>query len=258
VLVVGALAGRLFLEDDALAQDVKQRLIPPFTFDNGWLNFLGTDPLGRSYLARLASAASTSVIVMVTVVVLAAVVGGLLGVCAGYSPPAVSWLIMRFADVTMAFPAMLLAVIVLYVFSSSLVVLIALLTLTQLPLFIRGAHGETVRTRELLYVKAAEVSGLRTRHIIIRHLLPRATLTLWVVAILDAGSVLLIESGLSFLGIGVQPPAASWGLLVSEGGSYLQSAWWLALLPGFAIMATTVALRVLADPISNVLTGDTE
>jgi peptide/nickel transport system permease protein len=249
ILVVMALVGRLFLSTAALEQDVDRRLLPPFSLDQGVLGILGTDSLGRFYLVRLATAASTSLIVVISVVVLAALIGGLLGVIAGYTRGPVSWLIMRFADIMMAFPSMLLAVIVLYVFSSNLVVLILLLTLTQLPVFIRGANGETLRTRELLFVKAAEVSGMRPGQIIRRHLLRRAATTLWVVAVLNVGNVLLIESGLSFLGIGVQPPEASWGLLVAQGGPFLQSAWWLAVLPGAVIMLTTVAFRLIAEPI---------
>jgi peptide/nickel transport system permease protein len=203
ILIIGAVLGQFVLGGVAVRQDVSHRLIPPFTLTHGVLGFLGTDPLGRSYLARLATAAETSLIVVLSVVILAAVIGGILGVIAGYSPAWLSWIIMRFADVMMAFPSMLLAVIVLYVFSSNLFVLIVLLTLTQLPVFIRVANGETLRTRELLFVKAAEVSGLRTRDIIVRHLVRRAALSLWVVAVLNIGNVLLIESGLSFLGIGV-------------------------------------------------------
>jgi peptide/nickel transport system permease protein len=249
ILVVMAVIGRLFLSAAALEQNVDRRLLPPFSLDQGILGILGTDSLGRFYLVRLATAASTSLIVVISVVVLAALIGGLLGVIAGYTRGVVSWLIMRFADIMMAFPSMLLAVIVLYVFSSNLVVLILLLTLTQLPVFIRGANGETLRTRELLFVKAAEVSGLRSAQVIRRHLLRRAATTLWVVAVLNVGNVLLIESGLSFLGIGVQPPEASWGLLVAQGGPFLQSAWWLAVLPGAVIMLTTVAFRLIAEPI---------
>jgi peptide/nickel transport system permease protein len=255
IFVIGAsFVGVMFLKDASLKQDLDARLVAP-GLDGGFRHLLGTDGLGRSYVERLLVAGGTSLLVALTVVVLAATAGAVLGVIAGMSAGVVDTLIMRFCDIVMAFPSMLLALVALYTLSPSVVVLAGVLAVTRLPIYVRAARGEALRTRNLLYIKAAEISGTKRLRIMSRHVL-RATLpAIWTLATFEISITMLTESGLSFLGVGIQPPGTSWGLLVADGQTYLSTAWWVAVLPGALIMTTAVALRSVASVVRTVLEG---
>jgi peptide/nickel transport system permease protein len=246
--------GRFFLHARSLTQNLDLRLLPP-GFHHGLAYVLGTDGLGRPYAERLLVAGSTSIVIAVSVVVIASGVGSILGILAGFGPRSADSVIMRLSDITMAFPSMLLALVALYTLSSSTYVLIGVLIVTRLPIYIRTARGETLRTKGLLYVRAAEISGLSVTRIASRHILRSAMPALWTLATFEIALTMLTESGLSFLGVGVQPPGSSWGLLVSDGQTYLYSSWWVAVLPGLAIMITAAALRSFATIVGRVLEG---
>jgi peptide/nickel transport system permease protein len=153
---------------------------------------------------------------------------------------------MRVADVIMSFPSLLMAVVVLYVFSPSAANIVLVLAITRIPIYLRTARAESAELQSRLFVDAARTFGARSGAVIRRHVFPILLPTLLTVATLDFCYVMLAESSLSFLGIGIQPPEISWGLMVSQGRTYLQTAWWLSFFPGVAIVITTVSATVLA------------
>ncbi|MFH8483876.1 ABC transporter permease [Streptomyces longisporoflavus] len=240
-----ALFGPLVIGDRAQRQDLDASLRPP-SLSDGVYGLLGTDVLGRSVLARLVEAAATTLSVAVPAVLCSLAVGSALGLWAGYHGGRRESLVMRVADVILSFPSLLIAVVVLYVFSPSALNIVLILAVTRIPVYLRTARAEAAELRSRLFVDAARTFGTPSRKIIYWHILPIALPTLLTVATLDFCFVMLTESSLSFLGIGIQPPEVSWGLMVAQGRQYLQTAWWITVLPGLAIVLTTVSATVLA------------
>jgi peptide/nickel transport system permease protein len=241
-----AIFGPLLVGDAATDQDLSRSNLPPFTLDTGWMNVLGTDPLGRSMLARLIVACQTTLSVAIPAVILSAIVGSLIGMWAGYHRGWRETTAMRVADVIMSFPSLLMAVVVLYVFSPSAANIVLILAITRIPIYLRTARAESAELQSRLFVDAARTFGASSGAVIRRHVAPILLPTLLTVATLDFCFVMLAESSLSFLGIGIQPPDVSWGLMVAQGRTYLQTAWWLSFFPGLAIVITTVSATVLA------------
>ncbi|CAM5707761.1 hypothetical protein SALBM311S_09955 [Streptomyces alboniger] len=245
VVALVALFGRLFIGDRAQRQNLDASLRPP-SLSDGAYGLLGTDVLGRSMVARLIEAAATTLSVAVPAVLCSLAIGSALGLWAGYHGGRRESVAMRLADVILSFPSLLIAVVVLYVFSPSALNLVLILAVTRIPVYLRTARAEAAELRSRLFVDAARTFGTPSQVIIYRHLLPIALPTLLTVATLDFCFVMLTESSLSFLGIGIQPPDVSWGLMVAQGRQYLQTAWWITVLPGLAIVLTTVSATMLA------------
>jgi peptide/nickel transport system permease protein len=246
LMVLCALLGPALLEDVATKMNLRGRNAPPFTLEHGWLYVLGADALGRSILARIIVAAQNTLAVAAAAVALALAIGGTLGLIAGYRGGWLGEVIMRAADVIMSFPSLLLAVVVLYMFEPRVANLVLVLAVTRIPVYLRTTRAEVLEIRERMFVAAARVMGASPLRIVLRHVAPIVLPTLITVATLDFAFVMLAESALSFLGIGIQPPEITWGLMVAQGRNYLQIAWWLAFWPGLAIMLTTLALNLLA------------
>jgi peptide/nickel transport system permease protein len=244
-VVLVALFGRLFIGDRAQRQDLDASLRPP-SLGDGVYGLLGTDVLGRSVLARLIDAAATTLSVAVPAVLCSLLIGSAVGLWAGYHGGRRESVAMRVADVILSFPSLLIAVVVLYVLSPSALNIVLILAVARIPVYLRTSRAEAAELRSRLFVDAARTFGTPGRHIIHRHILPIALPTLLTVATLDFCFVMLTESSLSFLGIGIQPPDVSWGLMVAQGRQYLQTAWWITVLPGLAIVLTTVSATVLA------------
>lgn len=158
-----------------------------------------------------------------------------------------SQVILRLGDVIMSFPSLLLAVIVLYMLDPSVFNIIIVLAITRIPVYLRTARAEVLEVRERMFVQAAKVMGASDLRIVFRHILPVVLPTLLTIATLDFAFVMLAESSLSFLGIGIQPPEITWGLMVSQGRPYLTNAWWLSFWPGLAIILTTLSLNLLSN-----------
>ncbi|GAA1671479.1 ABC transporter permease [Mycolicibacterium murale] len=205
-----ALVGPTLMGDLATRIDLDNSNQAPFTLSHGWANILGTDPLGRSMLARLIVASQTTLSVAIPAVVISAVVGSLIGMWAGFYRGWRETLAMRVADVIMSFPSLLLAVVVLYVFSPSAANIVAVLAITRIPVYLRTARAESAELSTRVFVDAARTFGASGTAIITRHVLPVVLPTLLTVATLDFCYVMLAESSLSFLGIGIQPPDVSW------------------------------------------------
>lgn len=247
IVVCAAFIGPWLLEEVATKNNLRGRNAEPFDFSRPWVFWLGGEALGRPLLARILVAAQNTILVAAGAVFFSMLIGTVLGLIAGYTSSTVSQVIMRFADVIMSFPSLLLAVIVLYMLPPSVGNLIIVLAITRIPVYLRTCRAEVLEVRERMFVQAAQVMGTSRGRIVFRHILPIILPTLLTIATLDFAFVMLAESSLSFLGIGIQPPEITWGLMVAQGRPYLTSAWWLSFWPGLAIILTTLSLNLLSN-----------
>ncbi|HJU81224.1 MAG TPA: ABC transporter permease [Acidimicrobiia bacterium] len=255
-LILVALAAPLLAPHDPAAQSLSDRLVPPFWLEGGSLDHpLGTDNLGRDVLSRIIFGSRVSLIVGLGVVLIAGTVGTVLGLLAGYNGGRVDTVIMRWLDTQLAFPGLLLYLVILSVVRPSLLVLIVILPINAWMVYALLVRGVVLSAKETPYVEAAEIVGARPRRIIFRHILPNLAAPLLTLAVLEFASAILAEAALSFLGLGIQPPAMSWGLDVAIGREYVFNAWWLVTFPGLAIALTVLGanlfaswLRIVADP----------
>ena len=233
--------------------NLRLRNLAPFSFEHNIMYFFGADALGRSMIARLIIATQNTMFIAGSAVLLSMTFGGVLGLISGYFGGKIGNLIMRLADVIMSFPSLLLAVIVLYMFDPGLLNLVMVLAFTRMPVYMRTARAEVLEIRERLFVSAAISMGASNLRIIFKHIAPLTIPTLITIATLDFAFVMLGESALSFLGVGIQPPEVTWGLMVAQGRNYLQIAWWLAFFPGLMIMAVALSLNLLSSWLRIVL-----
>ncbi|MCT7664604.1 ABC transporter permease [Shinella kummerowiae] len=247
VILILATIGPSWLGDLATKQNLRGRNAAPFDWQRGWVWWMGADALGRPLLARIVVATQNTLMVAAGAVALSAVIGTVLGLIAGFSSARVNQVIMRLADVIMSFPSLLIAVIVLYILGSSILNLMLVLAITRIPVYLRTTRAEVLEIRERMFVQAARVMGASGKRILFRHILPVVLPTLTTLATLDFAYVMLAESALSFLGIGIQPPEITWGLMISQGRQYLNNAWWLSFWPGLAIILTTMSLNLLSN-----------
>lgn len=229
------------LAETAAKINIPLRAKPPFELENGLLYVLGSDNLGRSLLARIVYASQHTLMIAFCAVFFALLVGGGLGVWAGYRGGWVATLIMRFTDALMSFPLLLLSILLLYIMQAQGSTIVLVLAISRVPLLLRVARGEALKVRERLYVTAAKTMNVPERAILFWHIVPGILPTLLTFAALEIAAVMLAESSLSFIGLGVQAPELSWGTLVSQGSQYIVSAWWLVTFPGLMIVLTALA-----------------
>lgn len=256
VTVIAALIGPIFLTEAATAMNLRARNVPPFELERGLAYILGGDSLGRGILPRIIVATQNTMMIAASAVLSSLVIGTVLGLVAGYRGGWVGDVILRLTDILMSFPSLLLAMVVLYVFDPSIGNVIFVLALTRIPIYLRTTRAEVLEVRTRMFVTAALVAGAGPLRIILRHILPIIAPTLLTIATLDFAFVMLAEASLSFLGLGVQAPEVTWGVMVAEGRNYLANAWWLAFWPGLAITLVTMSLnllsnwlRVVTDPV---------
>ena len=233
---------------DPLRQSLLLRLRPPGSSNPSQGFFpLGTDDLGRDLLSRIIYGARASFMVAILSVSVSLVVGTLLGLAAGWFRGWTATLIMRFVDTMLSIPAILLAVLTVAVLGPSFLTLILVLGLTRWPRYTRVAYASTLQVASLPYIQAAEMAGAGSPRVLIRHILPNIAGPLLVVATSEFGLMILFEAGLSFLGLGIQPPAPSWGSIMSTGRQYVERAWWMTVFPGLALFTLVVCVNVLGD-----------
>ena len=214
----------------------------------------GTDDLGRDLLARVMFGARTSLIASFAIVLVSMFIGTLLGAVAGYFGGWLDEVIMRITDIFLAFPPLLLAITIASVLEPNLRNSILAVAITWWPWYTRIVRGQAISIRERNFVRAARSMGVGDWAIIRRHILPNVLTPVLVQGTLDLGSALLTMAGLSFLGLGVQPPTADWGVMVNDGRSHVQSGrWWMGLFPGLAIFITTMAFNLLGDGVQTAM-----
>lgn len=223
-------------------------LVPPFFQTGGNIAFpFGTDQLGRDILSRIIIGARTSLIIAITVIFLAGVFGTALGLVAGYLGRAVDTILMKLTDAQLSVPLILLAIIVIGVFGASLPTIVVVIAITAWPRYARLIRSEALVLREEDFVALAKVAGAGHLRIMLKHILPNVLPSLIVLVTLDIPRVILFESALSFLGLGIQPPIPSWGGMIAEGRAYLESAWWLTALPGVILVVTSMSANLVGD-----------
>jgi peptide/nickel transport system permease protein len=234
---------------DPNQQNLLARLKAPGFVSRGVTYWLGSDELGRDLLSRLIHGARISLFVAFASVILSGTVGVLLGMLAGYMRGAVEIIVMRVVDIFLSIPAILLAIITVAVLGPGLVNVIVVLALTRWPRYARVAYGQTLGVANMPYVRLATFMGAGPGRILFRHILPNIIGAVTVVATLEFGLMVLFEAGLSFLGLGVQPPTASWGAMLSTGRNYLATAWWIATFPGLCLFLLVLAINLLGDDL---------
>jgi peptide/nickel transport system permease protein len=254
VLVLAAIFAPFFAPYDPTAGSLGDRLTPPSWQEGGSsAHILGTDVLGRDTLSRLIYGGRTSLAVAVIAILVAGSMGSLLGIAAGYLGGWVDILIMRVVDLAFSFPTILLAMVLAVVFEPSFLNIILVISLVLWAEYARMARGETLRVKEMDFVALAQVAGISKVRIMLRHILPNVASSLIVLATLQVGIVIILESSLSFLGVGIPPPTPDWGSMIAEGRSYVVSAWWLSVVPGVAIVVTVLSFNLLGDTLTELL-----
>lgn len=247
LLVLSAIFAPFIAPFDPEEQSLMLRNQPPGTESDGMLpHLLGTDQLGRDLLSRLLFGARISLAVGVSSVAVSGIVGVVLGLIAGYYRGIVDDVIMRLVDTQMGFPSLLMALVVLYVVGAGVWNVIFVLAVTRWMVYARVTRGLVLSHREMVFVEAAQALGCSDRRILFLHILPNLVSPLLVLATLEVSTMILTEASLSFLGLGIQPPQSSWGLMLAQGRSYVTTAWWLVTFPGIAILLTALSLNLLA------------
>ncbi len=253
-LVLTAILAPFIAPYDPTQGSLGDRLNPPSWQEGGSsAHLLGTDKLGRDTLSRLIYGARTSLAVAVVAIVVAGSIGSLLGIAAGYLGGWVDLIVMRIVDVAFAFPTILLAMVLAVVFQASFFNIILVISLVLWAEYARMARGETLKVKEMDFVALAQVAGVSDVKIMLRHILPNVASSLIVLATLQVGIVIIMESSLSFLGVGIPPPTPDWGSMIAEGRSYIVTAWWLSVVPGAAIVVTVLSFNLLGDTLTELL-----
>jgi peptide/nickel transport system permease protein len=233
---------------DPTAANIKLRMAPPTISWSGFGKYpLGNDQLGRDVLSRLLIGSRVTLLVAGSAVLLGGIVGVLMGLVSGYFGGWPERIIMRLADIQLAFPLMILALIIVAVLGPSLRNLVLVLALTSWVRYARIVRGDVLSLREREFIMSARAVGASSRRILLKHILPNVITPAIIVGTLELARVVIMEAALSFLGLGVQPPDPSWGRMLADGRTYLASAWWLATFPGVAILLLVLSVNLAGD-----------
>lgn len=256
-LIVTALFAPVIAPYDPTLGSLGDRLKPPAWEKGGSpAHLLGTDVLGRDLLSRLIHGARTSLAVSVVAILVAGTLGSSLGIIAGYTGGWLDTLLMRLADLAFSFPAILLAMVLVVVFGASFANIVFVIGLVLWAEYARMARAETLKVKEMDFVALAKVAGISQARIMLNHIAPNVASSLVVLATLQVGVVIVMESSLSFLGVGVPPPTPAWGSMIADGRSYVVTAWWLSLVPGLAILVTVLSFNLLGDALNEWLSPE--
>jgi peptide/nickel transport system permease protein len=255
-MTLAVLFSSLVFPDGGESMDLMARLIPPFESP---AHILGTDPLGRDVLARVIVGGKISLTVGVLSVIGAVVLGTLVGLVAGYYRGIAEILLMRFADIQLALPFILIAIMFLAILGTGIDKIIFFMIVAQWVQYARLVRGSVLALRDREFILSARAIGVGNFRIIAQHILPNVLGPIVILMTLNVANNILLESSLTFLGLGVDPLIPSWGGMLADGRTYLQSAWWVSVFPGLAIMLTVLGLNLLGDWLRDYLdpTGQT-
>lgn len=243
-----AILGPSIASHDPLAIDVFNKLKPPSR-----KHFMGTDELGRDIFSRVVYGTRQTLQAGVTIVSIALVIGTLLGAIAGFWGGITEMLIMRTVDVFMAFPYLVLALAVAAALGPSLIHAVIALSVAWWPWYTRLVRGQILSVKENVYVEAEKAVGTSSLRILFRHILPNCMSPVVVLATLDMGMAIIMAAGLSFIGVGAQPPSPEWGAMLSTGRNYLTTAWWYPTFPGIALSLAVLGFNLLGDSFRDLL-----
>jgi peptide/nickel transport system permease protein len=253
LIVIMALTAPLLAPHDPYKQSLAKRLVGPIWHANGtWEHPLGTDNLGRDYLSRIMYGARISLLIGVAAMLISGIIGTVMGVAAGYFGGRVDMVVNAIITVRLALPIMLVALAVVALVGGSLLIVVLVLGLMIWNRFALVMRASTQQLRAMDYVNAAKTSGCSTLRIIVTEIMPNILNNLIVVATLEITRAILIEAGLSFLGMGVQPPLPSWGLMVAEAKEFMLFSPWMIMIPGSAIFALVLSINLLGDGIRDI------
>lgn len=253
VLILIAFFGPLLTPHDPIAGKIVDRLKPPVWLGGTRAFLLGTDQIGRDELSRLILGTRVSLEAGVSGTLFAGIIGVALGLLAGYFGGIVDWLTTTAVNVMLTFPFVLLALAVIAVLGTSFRNLIVVLAITSWPVYTRVVRAQVQVIREQEFIQAARVIGAGSVRIMARHAFPNVVNSVLVIASLQVAQLIIVESFLSFLGLGVQPPTPSWGSMLGESRTYMFDKWWLATFPGLAIFITTLAINLFGDGLRDLL-----
>ncbi|MBY0361398.1 MAG: ABC transporter permease [Phreatobacter sp.] len=257
VIVLVALLAPFISPHDPYAQDLNNRLVPPVWYERGsWLHPFGTDNLGRDYLSRTLYGAQISLLIGISVMLISGTIGTALGLAAGYFGGRIDLVVTFIITTRLALPVVLVALAVVAMVGGTLFIVIAVLGLLKWDRFAVVMRSATQQVRSLDFVEAARASGSSQLRIILREVLPNVMPHLIVVGTVEAASAILLEAALSFLGLGVQPPLPSWGLMISEAKNFMFFSFWLIAIPGAALAMLVLAINMMGDGLRDVTAPD--
>ncbi len=247
VLVFAAIAAPLISPYDPVKGDLRGRSKPPIGFGGTTEHIFGTDNQGRDIFSRIIHGARVSMSFAAITMLLSVALGAVIGAVSGYFGGNIDETLMRLVDLQNALPFILAALVTVGVFGASFTTLLIIIAIFSWGTTARQIRGEILQLKQMDYVSLARIAGASSPRIIFKHLLPGVTNTLIVVATLGTGQIILTEATLSFLGVGIPPPKPAWGSMISFGRNYIDSAWWIAVIPGVAIALVVVSLNFLGD-----------
>lgn len=264
LILLLAIVGPALAPYDPVATSLLEKLQPPgeSQIAAGQFHLFGTDQLGRDVLSRVLHAARVTVLIATVAVLLSMVVGTSLGLVSGYLGGAFDMILMRIVDVQLAFPLILLALVIIAVLGTGIPILIVVFVIAGWVSYVRVIRAETLLIKERPYVEAARSVGATDVRIVLAQVLPNVLTQVIILINIEVGRMILVESALSYLGLGIQPPLPTWGNMLFDGQGYVHTAWWMVLFPGLAIVITVLGvnllgegLRAIYDPQSRVDMG---
>ena len=248
LLVLPGLFAPYLAPHNPIRGSLRERLKPPVWVQGGTITHpLGTDKVGRDILSRIIYGARISLAVSLVAILVSGVIGTALGLMAGYFGGRLDALIMRLVDISLGLPVILLALVFVAAIGASFITVVVVTTVLLWARYARQVRGETLSIRERDFIARARVAGASHFRIMLRYIFPNVINTLTVLATLQIGAVILLESALSFLGAGIPRPTPTWGSMIADGRDLIVVAWWIAMFPGLAIMLTVLSLNLLGD-----------
>jgi peptide/nickel transport system permease protein len=254
LIILLALFGPFLLPHDPYRLSLQHRLLPPLSesADSGLRFWLGTDQQGRDVLSRLALGARVSLSIGVAGVLISGAIGTTLGLAAGFLRGRTENAIMRITDLQMAFPGLIIAIFVLFTIGPGFVNLLLVIALLRWPVYARVARGISLNVSGQQFVESSRALGASSGRIIWEHILPNSVASIAILGTLELVYLMMLEATLSFLGLGVQPPETSWGLMIAQGREYIVTAWWVVVMPGLILFLTALSINLIAGWAQNI------